>query len=70
MDKQPVKSSKISMIGYDPKSKILEIEFRSGRIYQFLNVPKSEYKGLMSASSHKSYFQVNIKNHYRWVKIK
>ncbi|MFX0181476.1 MAG: KTSC domain-containing protein [Candidatus Hodarchaeota archaeon] len=70
MDKQPVKSSKISMIGYDPKSKTLEIEFRSGRIYQFLNVPKSEHKSLMSASSHKSYFDKNIKNHYRWVKIK
>jgi hypothetical protein len=69
MDRQPVKSSKISSIGYDPKSKILEIEFHSGRIYQYLNVPKSEYKGLMSASSHKSYFQYNIRDHYRWVKI-
>ena len=68
MERQPVKSSEISSIGYDPKSKILEIEFRSGRIYQYLNVHESEFKGLMTASSHESYFQANIKNHYRGVK--
>ena len=66
--KRPVKSSKILSIVYESKSKTLEIVFHSGRIYQYLNVPKSEYEKLMSASSHMTYFQKNIKDHYRGVK--
>ncbi|MFX0173088.1 MAG: KTSC domain-containing protein [Candidatus Hodarchaeota archaeon] len=66
--KRPVKSSKILSIGYDVKSKKLEIAFRSGRKYQYLNVPKSEHEKLMSAKSHFTYFQQNIRDHYRWVK--
>ena len=69
MNRQSVSSSNIRSIGYDSKSQTLEIEFHSGGIYQYLNVPESIYNALMSASSHGSYFHHYIKDQYRWTKI-
>jgi len=69
MKRQGVSSSNICSIGYDPLSKTLEIEFNSGGIYQYLNVPESEYNALMSASSHGKYFLAYIKDHYTCIKI-
>lgn len=64
MDRKNVQSSNIASIGYDRDEKILEIEFHSGGIYQYFNVPESIYFGLMSASSHGQYFNVYIKKIY------
>ncbi|MDI6734790.1 MAG: KTSC domain-containing protein [bacterium] len=69
MNRQPVISSNMRTIGYDSKSQTLEIEFHSGDIYQYFNVPESIYNALMSASSHGSYFHHYIKDQYRWTKI-
>ncbi len=69
MIRQPVSSSNISSIGYDPESRTLEIEFHSGGVYQYFNVPESIYNALMSASSQGSYFHHYIKGQYRWTKI-
>ena len=67
---QRVNSTNICSVGYDPLTKILEIEFNSGGIYQYFNVPKSEYEALMSASSHGSYFHAYIKDQYACEKIR
>ncbi len=40
MDRTSVTSSNIRSIGYDPRSKILEVEFTSGDIYQYFNIQK------------------------------
>lgn len=69
MNRKPVSSSNIRSIGYDHNSKKLEIEFHSGGIYQYFNVPLEIYEELMSRPSHGKYFHRNIKNKYRWVKI-
>lgn len=39
MLRDPVSSSNIASIGYDPGSETLEIEFTNGSIYQYFNVP-------------------------------
>jgi len=70
MIRKSVSSSNIRSIGYDSKSQTLEIEFHSGGIYQYFNVPESIYNALMSASSHGSYFARHIKDRYRWAKIR
>lgn len=70
MIRQPVSSSNICSIGYDAKSQTLEIEFHSGGIYQYFNVPESIYSELMSASSHGSYFHRRIEDRYQWTKIR
>ena len=70
MNRQNVSSSNIRSIGYDLKSQTLEIEFHSGGIYQYFNVPNSRYNALMSASSHGSFFHHHIKDKFRWRKIR
>jgi hypothetical protein len=69
MNRESVRSSNIKSIGYDLDSRILEIEFLSGGIYQYFDVPESVYKELMSAQSHGSFFHQNIKNRYQWTKV-
>ena len=63
MEMKNVQSSHLKAVGYDNQSQILVVQFHGGRIYQYSNVPASEYHGLMSASSHGTYFDRNIKKH-------
>ena len=63
----PVSSSNIFSIGYDNGT--LEIQFHSGGIYQYFNVPEHIYENLMSASSHGTYFASHIKNFYNYRRI-
>lgn len=62
MERTPVSSSNIGSIGYDANMQILEIEFLSGRVYQYFGVPVEVYEGLMSAGSHGKFFNYNIRN--------
>ena len=43
MERQYVSSSNIASIGYDPDNLVLEIEFLSGAVYQYYDVPQSVY---------------------------
>lgn len=70
MQRNHVNSSDIASIGYDADSNILEIEFLSGGVYQYLSVPVNIFSGIMSASSHGSYFHQFIKDKYGFKKIK
>jgi hypothetical protein len=57
-------------VGYDESTNTLEIEFDSGGVYQYYDVPSSVYQGLMNASSHGEYFHVNIKDVYHHIRIR
>ncbi len=61
MERIPVQSSNLRSVGYDRESGTLEIEFKSGRVYQYSGVPEEVYEGLMSASSHGTYFDRYIR---------
>lgn len=69
MDRTPVSSSNLSSVGYDPSSQILEVAFRTGRLYRYLGVPLHEHQALMSAGSHGSYLAHFIKPRYRCQKV-
>lgn len=69
MKRTPVDSSNISSIGYDEDSNTLEIEFHSGAVYQYFDVPMNVYQAIMEASSKGQYFAQNIKGYYRFVKV-
>jgi hypothetical protein len=60
MQRTRVSSSNIASVGYDEVSRVLEVEFQDGRIYQYSDVPKSEYLGLMNAASHGKYLNEHI----------
>ncbi|AXE26394.1 KTSC domain-containing protein [Streptomyces globosus] len=48
---QPVVSSNLKSIAYDPGGRILEVLFKSGAVYQYYQVPPSAYKDLLEANS-------------------
>jgi len=70
MKRESVSSSNLASVGYDEKNQILEIEFNHGGVYQYFDVPKEEYEGLMSANSLGSYFYYNIRNDYEYAQLK
>lgn len=69
MERNYVTSSNIRSVGYDTDNQILEIEFNSGAVYRYSNVPNSEYEGMMNADSKGKYFHSNIKERYSFVKL-
>ncbi len=70
MERISVRSSNIQSVGYDTTSSILEVEFNSGSIYQYIDVPESEYEGLMNAASKGRYLNKNIKGRYEDIKVR
>ena len=69
MERTPVTSKTIRSIGYDPNSATLEVEFNSGAIYQYANIPQGEFDGLMGADSQGTYLNTRIKGRYSYVKL-
>ena len=70
MRRKSVVSSNISSIGYDPESRILEVEFNNGSIYHYYGVTEALYNGLMSATSHGSFLHQMIKDRFRYTRIR
>lgn len=64
MDREYVESSMITSFGFDPSISTLEIEFKSGAVWQYFDVPESVYYEMKSASSCGKFFHSNIKGQY------
>lgn len=64
MQRDPVSSSNLAAVGYDPTTSTLEIEFNSGRVYHYFDVPEHTHQELMSAGSVGSFFAKSIKNSF------
>ena len=66
---EPVHSSVIAEIGYDPEARILEVRFHGGRAYHYFDVPPAEHAAPLSADSIGGYFNRTIFPRYRWTRI-
>jgi hypothetical protein len=63
VDRQPVESSLIRSVGYDPASCVLEVELRDPpRVYEYFDVPFSTYEELLFADSKGEYFNDQIRD--------
>lgn len=60
MDRTKVSSSTIRSVGYDAKTRTLEIEFTSGSIMQYARVPPDLHRSMMSSPSIASFFRDRI----------
>lgn len=60
----PIESEVIRAARYEPSRRVLEIVFKNGRAYHFVNVPPEEFENLMNANSKGRYFLRNIRNTY------
>lgn len=69
MNRVPVSSTSIAVVGYDEDSQTLEIEFRHGGIYQYFDVPARVHEELMAAPSMGRYLAEQIKGAYRYARV-
>lgn len=66
MDRILVQSSNLIAVGYDAGTRVMEVEFQSGAIYHYHEVPRSIYQSLMAAQSKGQYFHDHIMNQYNF----
>jgi hypothetical protein len=66
MERSPLTSSSVASAGYDEATLVLEIEFRSGRIYQFEDVPRGVFDWLLRTPNKGSYVARMINNKFRF----
>jgi len=64
MERKRLNSSKIRSVGYDERQQVLEIEFGTGEILQYLRVSHETHRRLMAAPNAAAYFEDNIAEDY------
>jgi hypothetical protein len=64
MNIQEVESSVIASVGHDADRDVLEVRFRSGRVYNYRAVPADVYAALLAAESIGRYFNEVIRVRY------
>lgn len=70
IERVPVASSNLASVGYAAREKVLEIEFQSGGIYRYREVPRETYTGLMEAASKGQYFIQRIRGRFEFKRVK
>jgi hypothetical protein len=61
MNRVMVESTTLLSLAYDEARELLELEFRSGSIYQYVGVPAAVHEALLKASSKGIYFNQSIR---------
>ena len=69
MTLQPVESSNIAAVGHDPETNTLRVQFRSGQVYDYQDVPAEVHAALINASSIGSHLHNHIKGKHSFVKL-
>jgi hypothetical protein len=64
MERTRFASTSVASAGYDSATRVLEIEFSSGRIYQFDAVPQGVFDWLLRTPSKGSYVSRMINDRY------
>jgi hypothetical protein len=70
MRREPVRSSAIGAVGFDPQSRTLEVEFINGRVYRYFDVPEFLHRGFMVAQSKGTYFNTRIDARFRHEEVR
>lgn len=70
MQRKPVESSTVSTIGYDSRTRVLEVEFSGGRVYRYSGVSPQKNRALMSSDSIGSYINRRIVDEHAVRRIK
>ena len=60
MDRKRVNSDKIRAVGYDSKSRVLEVELRDGAVLAYSGVSQEVHRQFMNAPSPSSYYEDKI----------
>ena len=65
VERQSVKSRILRSVGYDDSTKILEIEFHTGLVYQYSGVPPKVYADLMHSGEIGKFFSEKVRTQFR-----
>ncbi len=55
-------------MGYDERSSVLEVEFRSGAVYDYFDVPPKVWKALLGAPSKGRFVTRRIRDRFPFVR--
>lgn len=64
MEMEPVNSTNVHSIGYDPASETLRIKYHSGHTGDYANVPQNKHDELMAADSKGQFLNEHVKPHH------
>jgi hypothetical protein len=70
MERKKVNSSSIRSVGYDERSRVLEVEFSDGKVIQYSGVSAEIQRRFLSAPSMVSYFRDNIEESFTARRVK
>lgn len=65
----PVESSSLASVGYLIDSQTLEVEFRSGAVYRYFDVPQEIHQGFIAAESKGVFFNRAVKGRFGYARI-
>jgi len=64
-----VTSRSLSSVSFQKSSRTLEVEFHSGAIYRYYDVPERTYTELLRATSKGRYFSARIRGKHRFERV-
>lgn len=67
MNRTPVKSSNIASIGWNEF--VLQVEFNTGAVYEYMDVPYQIYLDLLNAESVGKHFNMFVKGEFSFTTI-
>jgi hypothetical protein len=66
----PIKSTSLVAIGYDPSTMTLRVKFRNGGLYDYYDVARAVYDGLLASQPHPwSAWGRHITSSYRYQRV-
>ena len=69
MKRQPVTSSVVAAVGYDPVYQWLEVELKAGPVYLYRGVPARIHQAFMAALSKGSFYNRYVRDDYPVVRV-
>ena len=70
MLRQAVKSSELRWVGYEESALLLEVEFQSGEVYRYFDVPARLVLELLRADSIGRFFNAHIRPKFAFEKVR
>ncbi len=69
MEREKVDSSMLASVGYDEATRTLEVEFSSGTVYRYFDVPPEDHRALMAADSIGRHMNANVKGLFQSARV-
>ena len=64
-----VDSSSLRSVGYDAATLTLEVEFRNGSVYRYVNVPTELWASFRRAPSMGKFFQEHVRDQFETMRV-